>query len=128
MLFSIGTRFNDRITGKISEFAKNAKIIHVDIDSAAISRNIKVDIPIVGDAAKAIGRMLDEAGNYGREDWTAQINAWKEEHPISHGDQEGLTPENIIGTINEMFTEAIVVTDVGQHQMWTCLLYTSRCV
>ena len=119
VLFSIGTRFNDRITGKISEFAKNAKIIHVDIDSAAISRNIKVDIPIVGDAAKAIGRMLDEAGNYGREDWTAQINAWKEEHPISHGDQEGLTPENIIGAINEMFTEVIVVTDVGQHQMWT---------
>lgn len=119
VLFSIGTRFNDRITGKISEFAKNATIIHVDIDSASISRNILVDIPIVADAKEAIATMLDHAKPIQRKEWRKQIDAWKEEYPIQMNRYQGMTPEKILRAINETFEEALIVTDVGQNQLWT---------
>lgn len=119
VLFSIGTRFNDRITGKITEFAKNATIIHVDIDTASISRNIVVDIPIVADANVAIEAMLKHAEELDIKEWVAQIIEWKETYPIHMNRYEGMTPENIIRKINEMFPSSIVVTDVGQNQLWT---------
>lgn len=119
VLFSIGCRFNDRITGKISEFAKKATIIHVDIDSASISRNIKVDIPIVADAKSALEAMLTEAVPLKTKEWMDCINEWKKDYPIHMEDGEGLTPENIISRINGMFDHSIVVTDVGQNQLWT---------
>lgn len=119
VLFSIGTRFNDRITGKISEFAKNATIIHVDIDSASISRNILVDIPIVADAKEAIATMLEHAKPIQRKEWLKQIDAWKEKYPIQMDRYEGMTPEKILRAINETFEEALIVTDVGQNQLWT---------
>ena len=72
-MFSIGTRFNDRVTGKLSEFAPNAKIIHIDIDSASISRNIVVDIPIVGDAKLAIEEMIPLAKKYNTHEWLEKI-------------------------------------------------------
>lgn len=118
VLFSIGTRFNDRITGKLSEFAQNAKIIHIDIDSSSISRNIKVDIPIVADAKMAIEAMLNEAKPCSINPWLEKINVWKKDHPLSMA-TDHITPEMIIRHINEHFKNAIVVTDVGQHQMWT---------
>ena len=119
VLFSIGTRFNDRITGKINEFAKHAKIIHIDIDPAAISRNISVDIPIVADAKESITELEKIAGTYDTKEWLSQIKEWKEEHPIDRKDTSELSPAKIIEEINKRYPDSIVVTDVGQHQMWT---------
>lgn len=118
VLFSIGTRFNDRITGKISEFAKNAKIIHIDIDSASISKNIVVDIPIVADAKMAIEKLLEYVAPLKIEKWVEQVLEWKEQYPINMDRYEGLTPEKIIKYINENFDRPIVTTDVGQNQLW----------
>ena len=117
MLFSIGTRFNDRITGKIEEFAANAKIIHIDIDAASISRNIVVDIPIVADAKKAICALLEKAEPLNISEWTDEINHWKTDYPIGMG-KIGLTPQTIIQSINELFKDAVITTDVGQNQLW----------
>lgn len=119
VLLSIGTRFNDRITGKISEFAKNAVIIHIDIDTASISRNIKVDYPVVADAKNALRVMLREAKTLDIAEWTTGINQWKEQYPITMNMYQGLTPEEIIKCINRQYTNSIVTTDVGQNQLWT---------
>lgn len=118
VLLSIGTRFNDRITGKINEFAQHATIIHIDIDAASISRNIAVDIPIVADAKLAIDRLIEIVEPYDTKQWLQSI---KERYNTEIVDdiQKGITPEKIMKQINEIFQEAIVVTDVGQHQMWT---------
>ncbi|MDF2803411.1 MAG: acetolactate synthase, large subunit, biosynthetic type, partial [Anaerocolumna sp.] len=119
VLISIGTRFNDRITGKVSEFAKNSKIIHIDIDAASISRNISVDIPIVADAKTAIQKMLIEAKPLEIREWVNCIAGWKKEYPITMNSINGLTPEKIIRKINERYKNSVVVTDVGQNQLWT---------
>lgn len=117
VLFSIGTRFNDRITGKIERFAPHAVIIHIDIDSASISRNIVVDIPIVADARKAIHLLIEKAMPLNIKTWVNQIDAWKKQHPITMK-KEGITPEKIIKHINQIFDSAIIATDVGQNQLW----------
>ncbi|MFV0528284.1 MAG: biosynthetic-type acetolactate synthase large subunit [Lachnospiraceae bacterium] len=119
MLFSIGTRFNDRITGRLKEFAPRAQIIHIDIDTGAISRNIQVDVPIVADAPEAIAKLLEYAQPSECEKWVAQIQAWKKEFPIQMKKKDSLNPQEIIESINQTFEEAMIVTDVGQHQMWT---------
>lgn len=119
VLFSIGTRFNDRITGKISEFAPHATIIHIDIDSASISKNIVVDVPIVADAKLAIEALLEHTTKLSVEPWVKQVKQWKEQYPINMERYEGLTPEKVIRYINEHFENPIVTTDVGQNQLWT---------
>ena len=119
VLFSIGTRFNDRITGKISEFAPHATIIHIDIDSASISKNIVVDIPIVADAKLAIEALLEHTTRLSAESWVEQVTQWKEQYPINMERYEGLTPEKVIRYINENYENPIVTTDVGQNQLWT---------
>ena len=119
VLFSIGTRFNDRITGKISEFAKNAKIVHVDIDAASISKNIVVDIPIVADAKMAIEKILEIAKPCKTKGWLEQVEQWKDDYPINMDSYSGMTPEKIIKYINERFTNSVITTDVGQNQLWT---------
>lgn len=122
LLISIGTRFNDRITGRLGTFAPKAKIIHIDIDAASISKNVTVDVPIVGDAKGAIVKMLkdaEEKGQCGTEAWIEQVNAWQEAEPLHMEEKEKLSPKAIIDAINEMYDEPIVTTDVGQHQMWT---------
>lgn len=118
VLLSIGTRFNDRITGKISEFAKGAKIIHIDVDAASISKNIVVDIPIVADAKLAVQKLQEYVSPLKVEKWVAQTQEWKNQYPIHMKEKEGLTPEKIIEYINEHFTHPIVTTDVGQNQLW----------
>ena len=119
LLISIGTRFNDRITGKISEFAKDAKIVHIDIDSASISKNIVVDIPIVADAKLAIEKLIEYGAPLKIEKWVEQTLEWKEKYPINMDKYEGLTPEKVIKYINDNFERPIVSTDVGQNQLWT---------
>ncbi len=119
LLFSIGTRFNDRITGKLHAFAPKAQIVHIDIDTGSISRNVHVDVPIVADALEATEKMLEYVEEMNNAEWLSQISKWKQEYPLTMNRENKLTPEHIIQTINETFEEVIVVTDVGQHQMFT---------
>lgn len=118
LLFSIGTRFNDRITGKLHAFAPSAQIVHIDIDTSAISRNISVDIPIVADASEAIGKMNEYVEPCDTKKWLDKISAWKAEHPLDMKPRAEMGPKDIIDELNRQFDEAIVVTDVGQHQMF----------
>ncbi len=117
LLFSIGTRFNDRITGKLHAFAPHAQIVHIDIDTASISRNIQVHIPIVADAKEAITKMKEYVEECATKKWLSQIEAWKAEHPLTMRPNPKMSPLDIINEINHQFDEAILVTDVGQHQM-----------
>ena len=119
LLFSIGTRFNDRITGKLHSFAPNAQIVHIDIDTAAISKNVQVDVPIVADAKEAVTKMLEYVTPCETENWLDTIEDWKAEHPLKMKKKPIMTPQDVIETINRIFDEAIIVTDVGQHQMFT---------
>lgn len=118
VLFSIGTRFNDRITGKLHAFAPNAQIVHIDIDTASISKNISVHVPIVADAKEAIEKMDEYVRECDTEKWLTCISDWKQEHPLYEKKRGAVSPEEIIREINHMFDEAIIVTDVGQHQMF----------
>lgn len=117
VLFSIGTRFNDRITGKTGEFAAHATIIHNDIDSASISRNIAVYIPIVADAKEAISILLENTWTLDIGEWMEQISKWKRTYPIAMK-TKGINPEKIIKQINNIFDNAVIATDVGQNQLW----------
>ncbi len=118
LLFSIGTRFNDRITGKLHEFAPHAQIVHIDIDTASISRNIHVHVPIVADAKEALTKMDEYVQLCDTKQWRKQIWEWGQEHPLTaRSKTNALSPLDIINEINEQFDEAIIVTDVGQHQM-----------
>ena len=118
LLFSIGTRFNDRITGKLHAFAPKAQIVHIDIDTASISRNIHVDIPIVADALEAVTKMNEYVEPCETENWIKQIGAWKEEHPLTMKNRAQMSPKDIIDEMNRQFDDAIIVADVGQHQMF----------
>lgn len=118
LLFSIGTRFNDRITGKLHEFAPHAQIVHIDIDTASISRNIHVDVPIVADALEAVLKMNEYVEPCKTKKWLDEISVWKAEHPLAMKKHAEMGPKDIIDEINRQFDEAIIVTDVGQHQMF----------
>lgn len=122
LLFSIGTRFNERITGKLHTFAPNAKIVHVDIDTASISKNIRVDVPIVSDAKVAVEKILEDAVLCDTASWLEKIRWWNTLHPLKMLKKRGsksLNPQDIFSYINKIKEEMIIVTDVGQHQMWT---------
>lgn len=133
LLISIGARFDDRVTGKLDEFAKGAKIIHVDIDPSNISKNVKADIPIVGDARTVAKQMLAElqaqleAGEpvADRSAWHKQIADWKEQHPFWYHQDDGvIKPQYVIRELHRLTKgQAVVSADVGQHQMWTAQLY-----
>ena len=118
LLFSIGTRFNDRITGKLHAFAPKAQIVHIDIDTASISRNIHVDVPIVADALETVTKMNEYVEPCETEKWMKQIEAWKEEHPLTMKNRAQMGPKDIIDEMNRQFDDAIIVADVGQHQMF----------
>ncbi len=118
VLFSIGTRFNDRITGDLNEFAPCAKIVHIDVDTASISRNVVVDVPVVADAATALEKLLEWAESKDTRAWQEEIAAWQKENPLEMRRDRGMTPQMIYEHVNRTFGEAIYVTDVGQHQMW----------
>lgn len=119
VLFSIGCRFSDRITGDLNEFSPKSKIIHIDIDPASISRNVVVDVPIVGDAKSALTQLLEWAEEKDTDDWMKQIRKWDQEHPLGMRRDLGMTPQMIMEGCNEVFQKNVTyTTDVGQHQMF----------
>jgi acetolactate synthase I/II/III large subunit len=131
LICAIGARFDDRVTGKLSEFAPRAKFIHIDVDPAEISKNVPAHIPIVGDARMVLAKLVNEYraldADRGRlEDWWSRIEGWRAQHPLRYDDSEDgeIRPQRLIEAIYEATGgEAIVTSDVGQHQMWTAQYY-----
>lgn len=125
LLIAIGVRFDDRVTGKVSHFARNAKIIHIDIDPAEIGKNVKVDIPIVGDAKEVLSSIIPSVHRLKIADWHKKIEEWREKYPLTYKQDNKLRPQFVIEQINEIAKdkEVILTTDVGQNQMWSALFY-----
>jgi acetolactate synthase-1/2/3 large subunit len=125
LLIAIGMRFDDRLTGKISGFAPNAKIIHIDLDPAEIGKNVSVDVPIVGDVKAVLQAMHKILESSRHIEWIRQLDEFRKQHPLTDV-REGSTlqPQYIIRKLYEAtMGDAIVVTGVGQHQMWTAQHY-----
>lgn len=121
LIIAAGIRFDDRITGNPDKFCKNAKIIHIDIDPAEIGKNKKADIPIVGDLKNILVEINEKLKEKSNKEWNNQIKEWKEEYPLVYKkkDKTKLCPQEVLEKINEIIKgDAIIVTDVGQHQMW----------
>jgi acetolactate synthase-1/2/3 large subunit len=131
LLIAVGARFDDRVTGKINEFAPEAKIIHIDIDPASISKTITVDVPIVGDVKNVLRKLIKELEEKpiewikAREQWLKQINEWKEKHPLNYRKSDKIIkPQAVIEEIYNITNgEAIISAGVGQHQMWAAMFY-----
>ncbi len=137
LLVAVGARFDDRVTGKIATFAPHAKIIHMDVDPTSIRKNVRVDLPIVGEVKDVLGRMLKTvekngdklaAFHEGIEPWIAEIQGWKQKHPMTYKQTATvIKPQFVIQKLRELSdSNAIVATDVGQHQMWTAQFFGFR--
>ena len=133
LLIGLGTRFDDRVTGKLDAFAPNAKVIHVDVDPAEIGKNKPVDVPIVGDVGTVLEQLLEALdaldGNGATQadtsEWWTTLRTWLDEHPLRHDQQPDgpLKPQTVMRAIDAMRAEdSIIVTGVGQHQMWASQL------
>jgi acetolactate synthase-1/2/3 large subunit len=128
LVISLGARFDDRVTGKLSEFAKYAEIIHVDIDPANIGKLVNVDYPIVGDVATVVGKILTELGDINTDRyqaWREILKRYDELHPLTyHKSDEVIKPQWVMERIGELVgRDAIITSDVGQHQMWAAQFY-----
>lgn len=132
LLIAIGMRFDDRVTGKIDAFAPHAKIIHIDIDPTSIRKNVRVDIPIVGDVKrvltvlnKVLKEEVKEQWAEVRKAWLKQMDAWKKERPMAYTySDEVIKPQFVVEKIHELTKgDAIIATEVGQNQMWTAQFY-----
>ena len=132
VLVGIGARFDDRVTGKLSDFAPHAKIIHVDIDPSSISKNVHVDIPIVGDCRDALQQFIDLMHEAPAQDWTRirgewleTIAAWEKEHPLTYTWSDTvIKPQYVIEKLWELTKgDAFITTEVGQNQMWAAQFY-----
>ncbi len=128
LIVAIGVRFDDRVTGKISAFAPNAKIIHIDIDPAEIGKNVRVDIPIVGDAKNVLKNLLKyvKQEQSRTEAWNKKIATWKKEYPLTYKKDNFLRPQFVVEQISEVCPDAIIVTEVGQNQMWAAQFFNYK--
>jgi acetolactate synthase-1/2/3 large subunit len=128
VLFSIGVRFDDRVTGKTETFAPHAKIIHIDIDPAEIGKNKRVDVPVVGDVKAVLQDMLSMLKKNGLTDaWLRKIKHWKQHHPLTCPDDGRLHPQFVVRQMSELLGgDAIIVSEVGQNQMWTAQHFCFR--
>jgi acetolactate synthase-1/2/3 large subunit len=125
LIIAVGARFDDRVTGRIDAFAPHAKIIHIDIDPTSIAKNIRVDVPIVGDAKNILHEMISYVRRApDTKAWLAQIKKWREQYPLFYKQDDKLRPQYVIEKIQELTKgDAIIATEVGQNQMWSCLFY-----
>ncbi len=125
LIIAVGARFDDRVTGRLDAFAPNAKIIHIDIDPTSISKNIKVDVPIVGDAKSVLSQLTGYIKKRPEiEVWLEMIKKWKQQYPLFYKKDERLRPQYVVEQIYEVTKgEAIITTEVGQNQMWACQWY-----
>ena len=126
ILIAIGARFDDRVTGKIDEFAPHAKIIHIDIDPASISKTVRVDIPVVGDAKNILQELNKHIHFVERKEWFDKIKHWKEKNPMSYNNSGNVVkPQYVIEQICDAAKgNAIITTEVGQNQMWAAQYFT----
>ena len=122
LIIAAGIRFDDRITGNPDKFCKKAKIIHIDIDPAEIDKNKKADVPIVGDLKNVLAGLNNNLKENSHKEWIEKIKEWKKEYPLGYRkvEEDKLVAQEVLEELNNILKgEAIVVTDVGQHQMWT---------
>lgn len=127
LLIGIGMRYDDRVTGNVDTFAVGAKIVHVDIDPSEINKNKRADIGIVGDAKDLLGKMLADPIRKEYAPWHARIREWKNAHPLSYRKSDQIQPQRVIEALYEATAgDALVVTGVGQHQMWAAQFYKFR--
>jgi len=127
LVIAAGIRFDDRIAGNPSKFCERAKIIHIDIDPAEIDKNKKADVPIVGDLKNVLSEINKELEPQDHKEWTDKVKEWKKEYPLAHRDvgKDKLLPQEVLKAINDILDgDTIVVTDVGQHQMWAAQYFT----
>src|SRR3954470_7374272 len=127
-LIAVGARFDDRVTGNLATFAPHAKIIHIDIDPSSISKNVDVDVPVVGDAKSSLEAILPHIEHRDRKTWFEQINAWKQRYPFKYlDDSQHAKPQYVLEELSKQtHGEAIITTGVGQHQMWAAQFYRWR--
>ncbi len=124
LIIAIGARFDDRVTGKIETFAPNARVIHIDVDPSAISKNVEVDVPIVGDARNILEELIKKVKPLSLESWHKKINGWKIKYPVTYKNDNKLRPQYVIEQIYRLTKgEAIITTEVGQNQMWAAQFY-----
>ncbi len=125
LIIAIGARFDDRVTGRIDAFAPQAKVIHIDIDPSSISKNVRVDIPVVGDVKNVLGQLLEEIKQMPEtEDWLKTVETWKKKYPLAYRDKNKISPQYIMEEIYDITKgDTIITTEVGQNQMWAAQWY-----
>jgi acetolactate synthase-1/2/3 large subunit len=125
LILAVGARFDDRVTGRLDAFAPHAKIVHIDIDPASISKNVRVDIPIVGDARNILGELLEQVEKIpDTTEWLRLVDSWKKKYPMKYKDDGRLKPQYVVEQLCEITkAEAIITTEVGQNQMWAAQWY-----
>ncbi|WP_308598146.1 biosynthetic-type acetolactate synthase large subunit [uncultured Desulfovibrio sp.] len=133
LLVCVGARFDDRVTGRLQDFASHARIVHIDIDPTSIRKNVEVDVPVVGDCRQALegileicrAKMADTDWSGLHADWLQTVHEWKANHPLAYTKNGHIKPQQVIETMYSITKgDAIIATEVGQNQMWAAQFYT----